>query len=227
MSENIYSVKNLVKRFNNNGSDVYTLNGLDLDIYSGETLGVIGASGSGKSTLLHVLGTLDSPTEGSVEYNGKNLFDKDENELTEFRNAEIGFVFQFHYLMPEFTALENVMFPCLIKRENIEDSKDKAFDILKQVGLENRVNHRPGELSGGEQQRVSIARAMVLKPNVIFADEPTGNLDLKTGLSILEIFLRLNKDYNITFVLVTHNTEVTKELDRTITISDGKISKYH
>lgn len=227
MSDKIYRINNLVKRFRNNGSDVYAINGLDLDIYHGETLGVIGVSGSGKSTLLHILGTLDSPSEGNVLYNGENLFEKNEKELNYFRNNEIGFVFQFHYLMPEFTALENVMFPCLIKRINFEESKEKAYDILKSVGLENRVNHRPGELSGGEQQRVSIARAMVLKPNVIFADEPTGNLDLKTGLSILEIFLKLNKDYKITFVLVTHNTDVANELDRTVTISDGKISKLH
>ncbi|NIP30101.1 MAG: ATP-binding cassette domain-containing protein [Candidatus Dadabacteria bacterium] len=227
MSENLYSIRNLKKIFKNNGSYVYAIDGINLDINSGETLGVVGVSGSGKSTLLHILGTLDSPTEGTVNYNGNNLFERSEDELTEFRNNEIGFVFQFHYLMPEFTALENVMLPSLIKRENVSEAEEKAYEILKAVGLENRVTHRPGELSGGEQQRVSIARAMVLKPNVIFADEPTGNLDLKTGLSILELFLKLNNELDITLILVTHNTEVTKELDRTITLLDGKISNFH
>lgn len=223
MNNNLYEIKSLKKRFSNNGSVVKALNGIDLNIEVGETLGIIGVSGSGKSTLLHIMGVLDSPSEGQVLYNDENLFLKDESYLCDFRNKEIGFVFQFHYLLPEFSAIENVMMPCLIRRESKEVAEEKAFSILKSLGLEKRVAHKPGELSGGEQQRVSIARAMVLNPKVILADEPTGNLDLKTGLSILELFLKLNEEYGITSVVVTHNLDIARKLKRTITISDGII----
>lgn len=227
MNNNLYKISNLKKQFSNNGSVVKALNGINLNIEKGETLGIIGISGSGKSTLLHIMGALDSPSEGEVLYSKENIFIKDEAYLCDFRNKEIGFVFQFHYLLPEFSALENVMMPCLIRREKKDVAEEKAFEMLKNLGLQERVTHKPGELSGGEQQRVSIARAMVLEPKVILADEPTGNLDLQTGLSILDLFLELNEQYGITSVVVTHNLEIASKLKRTITISDGMIVNEH
>ena len=205
------------------GGKVEALKGIDLDIQSEETLAVIGVSGSGKSTLLHILGTLERPTEGGVYFGDEDVFDKNDSELSRFRNTEIGFVFQFHYLLPEFTALENVMMPCLINGIDSQAAKDMAADVLEKVGLGQRLEHRPGELSGGEQQRVAIARAVVLKPKVILADEPTGNLDMDTGASILELFMMLNSEYGITLVLVTHNQVIAGRLNRRIRLSDGNI----
>ena len=209
--------------FETDGGRVEALKGIDLDISDGEMLAIIGVSGSGKSTLLHILGTLDQPSAGEVHYGGINVFKQNDSELASFRNREIGFVFQFHYLLPEFTALENVMMPCLINGLSTARAREMSLDVLKRVGLEHRVEHRPGELSGGEQQRVAIARAVVLKPKVILADEPTGNLDLDTGASIVDLFMMLNKEYGITSVLVTHNQEITRRLNRRIRLSDGKI----
>lgn len=216
-------VRDLWKVFKTDGGRVEALKGIDLDISDRETLAIVGVSGSGKSTLLHILGTLDQPSSGEVFYGDINVFKQNDRELAAFRNREIGFVFQFHYLLPEFTALENVMMPCLINGLSSENAKEMSFDVLKRVGLEQRIEHRPGELSGGEQQRVAIARAVVLKPKVILADEPTGNLDLDTGSSILDLFLMLNSEYGITSVLVTHNQEITRRLNRRIRLSDGKI----
>lgn len=209
--------------FETDGGRVEALKGIDLDISDGEMLAIIGVSGSGKSTLLHILGTLDQPSAGEVHYGDINVFKQNDSELASFRNREIGFVFQFHYLLPEFTALENVMMPCLINGLSTARAREMSLDVLKRVGLEHRVEHRPGELSGGEQQRVAIARAVVLKPKVILADEPTGNLDLDTGASIVDLFMMLNKEYGITSVLVTHNQEITRRLNRRIRLSDGKI----
>jgi lipoprotein-releasing system ATP-binding protein len=216
-------VRDLWKVFETKGGKVEALKGIDIDIPGGETLAVVGVSGSGKSTLLHILGTLERPSEGHVHYGETNVFKQNETELAAFRNREIGFVFQFHYLLPEFNALENVMMPCLINGIAMEQAKDMALQVLKRVGLEHRLEHRPGELSGGEQQRVAIARAVVLKPKVILADEPTGNLDLDTGASILDLFLMLNEDYGISSVMVTHNMDIAKRLQRRIRLSDGKI----
>ena len=216
-------VLGLSKVFETKGGKVEALKDIDLDISGGETLAVVGVSGSGKSTLLHILGTLERPTEGEVYYGNTNVFKQNETELASFRNREIGFVFQFHYLLPEFSALENVMMPCLINGLSSNQARNMASDVLKRVGLDQRLEHRPGELSGGEQQRVAIARAVVLKPKVILADEPTGNLDLDTGASILELFLMLNEEYGITSVLVTHNQEITGRLHRRIRLSNGKI----
>jgi lipoprotein-releasing system ATP-binding protein len=209
--------------FETKGGKVEALKGSDLDISGGETLGVVGVSGSGKSTLLHILGTLEKPTDGEVCYGDVNIFKQNDSELAAFRNREIGFVFQFHYLLPEFSALVNVMMPCLINGISSGQAKETASDVLTKVGLEHRLEHRPGELSGGEQQRVAIARAVVLKPKVILADEPTGNLDLDTGASILDLFLMLNAEHGITSVLVTHNQEIARRLHRRIRLSDGKI----
>jgi len=216
-------VRGLWKVFETRGGSVEALKGIDLDISSGETLAVVGVSGSGKSTLLHIIGTLDRPTEGQVFYGDNDIFGQNEAELAEFRNREIGFVFQFHYLLPEFSALENVMMPCLINRMETEQAREAALDVLNKVGLEHRLEHRPGEMSGGEQQRVAIARAVVLKPKVVLADEPTGNLDLDTGASVLDMFLKLNDEYGITSVIVTHNHEIAKRMKRRIRLSDGKI----
>jgi lipoprotein-releasing system ATP-binding protein len=216
-------INGLWKVFETVGGRVEALKGIDLNISDGETLAVVGVSGSGKSTLLHILGTLERPSEGKVTYGGENIFKRSDREIAAFRNNEIGFVFQFHYLLPEFSALENVMMPCLIKGIDTEQAKEMAAEILVKVGLAERLEHRPGELSGGEQQRVAIARAVVLKPKVILADEPTGNLDKDTGDSILDLFLMLNREYGITSVLVTHNMEIASRLNRRIRLSDGSI----
>ena len=216
-------VRDLWKVFETRGGKVEALKGIDIEIPGGETLAIVGVSGSGKSTLLHILGTLERPSDGQVHYGETDVFRQNETELAAFRNREIGFVFQFHYLLPEFSALENVMMPCLINGIAMEQAKDMALQVLKRVGLEHRLEHRPGELSGGEQQRVAIARAVVLKPKVILADEPTGNLDLDTGASILDLFLMLNDEYGISSVIVTHNMDIAKRLQRRIRLSDGKI----
>lgn len=216
-------INGLWKVFETVGGRVEALKGIDLNISDGETLAVVGVSGSGKSTLLHILGTLERPSEGEVTYSGQNIFNQSDREIASFRNSEIGFVFQFHYLLPEFSALENVMMPCLVKGMAPDLAREMSAEILRKVGLEQRLEHRPGELSGGEQQRVAVARAVVLKPKVILADEPTGNLDLDTGDSILDLFLMLNEEYGITSVLVTHNMEIANRLKRRIRLTDGKI----
>lgn len=219
----VIRIEGLWKVFETIGGRVEALKGIDLNISHGETLAIVGVSGSGKSTLLHILGTLEHPTRGEVYYDTNNIFSQNDEEIAAFRNSEIGFVFQFHYLLPEFSALENVMMPCLIRGIDSEQAREMAAEILGKVGLEPRLEHRPGELSGGEQRRVAIARAVVLKPKVILADEPTGNLDMYTGESILDLFLMLNDEYGITSVLVTHNMEIASRLNRRIRLSDGKI----
>jgi lipoprotein-releasing system ATP-binding protein len=225
MSEGIiFEVRGLSKVFETNGSRVTALKEIDLVIKRSETLGIVGVSGSGKSTLLHILGTLDRPSSGELLYGGENIFRQSDSELAAFRNREIGFVFQFHYLLPEFSALENVMMPLLIQGIQAKRARELAVNVLKRVGLGERLEHRPGELSGGEQQRVAIARAVILKPKVILADEPTGNLDLETGASVLDLFLDLNKEEGVTLVLVTHNPTVAMRLGTRIRLSDGKIA---
>ncbi len=217
------SVRGLWKVFETDGGKVEALRGIDLDIHKGDTIAVVGVSGSGKSTLLHILGTLDRPSSGEVLFEGEDVFKGTDKELSMFRNKEIGFVFQFHYLMTEFSALENVMLPCLIQGISQEEAREKAEDMLTRVGLAERLTHRPGELSGGEQQRVAIARAVVLRPQVILADEPTGNLDLETGSTILDLFLMLNEEDGITSLLVTHNPEIAQKLNKRIRLQDGSI----
>lgn len=223
MSEGVIEARGLSKVFETDGSRIVALKGIDLVIKKGETLGIVGMSGSGKSTLLHILGTLEHPTSGDVLYSGENVFRRTDDELAIFRNREIGFVFQFHYLLSEFSALENAMMPLLIQRTGATEAKEMAIDILTRVGLRERLDHRPGELSGGEQQRVAIARAVILKPRVILADEPTGNLDLETGSSVMDLFLKLNQEEKVTLVLVTHNPAVAERLGRRIRLLDGKI----
>ncbi len=216
------AVRGLVKTFWSNGNRVDVLNGVDLDIRRGQTLAVVGASGVGKSTLLHILGTLDRPTSGQVLWDGEELFRRDDQGLAAFRNLKLGFVFQFHHLLPEFNALENVMLPALIARRSQSEAAQRAEAILVRVGLKDRLHHRVSTLSGGEQQRVAVARALVLDPEVVLADEPTGNLDPKSGIQVQELLLELNREQGLTSVIVTHNMELARVLDRKITLMDGK-----
>jgi len=201
---------------------VEVLRGVDLDIRRGDSLAIVGTSGVGKSTLLHILGTLDRPTSGQVLWEGQEVFNLDDQQLADFRNRKVGFVFQFHHLLPEFNALENVMLPVLISRRPRSEAQDRAEAILSQVGLKDRLHHRIGALSGGEQQRVAVARALALEPEVLLADEPTGNLDPRTGGQVHELLLSLNREKGVTTVIVTHNLELAKRLDRQITLVDGK-----
>lgn len=216
-------ITDLWKIYKSNGSEVQALRGIDLSIEQGETMAIEGVSGSGKSTLLHLMGALDHPSKGDIKYDGENVIDKSDAELAQFRNNKIGFVFQFHYLLSEFDALENVMMPALIGGMDKKEAKELALKVLDDVGLADRITHRPGELSGGEQQRVAIARSIVLKPQVILADEPTGNLDQKTGSSIIDLFVKLNKEYNVSIIVVTHNSYVSSYFDRKINLLDGKV----
>jgi len=216
------AVRGLVKTFTTNGNLVEVIKGLDLDIYAGETLAVVGASGVGKSTLLHILGTLERPTGGKVIWEGEEVFALDDRRLAAFRNRKVGFVFQFHYLLPEFDALENVMMPALIARVHKQQAREDAEAILVRVGLKHRLRHRVSTLSGGEQQRVAVARALVLKPEVLLADEPTGNLDPHSGAQVQELLLELNREQGLTSVIVTHNLELAQALTRQITLVDGK-----
>jgi lipoprotein-releasing system ATP-binding protein len=215
-------IRGLDKTFWTNGNRVEVLTGVDLDIFQGETLAVVGASGVGKSTLLHILGTLERPTAGQLLWEGQEVFSLDDKLLAAFRNRKVGFVFQFHHLLPEFNALENVMMPALIARRPQHTAREQAEAILVRVGLKDRLRHRVSTLSGGEQQRVAVARALVLEPEVLLADEPTGNLDPKSGARVQELILDLNRERGLTSVIVTHNLELARVLDRRITLVDGK-----
>jgi lipoprotein-releasing system ATP-binding protein len=199
------------------------LDGIELDIQKGEVLAIVGASGVGKSTFLHILGGLDRPTSGHVLYGDVDIFALDAGDLARFRNVHVGFVFQFHHLLPEFSALENVMMPSLIRRTGQDDAAVTASSILQDVGLGKRIHHRPGELSGGEQQRVAVARALMLKPDVILADEPTGNLDAHTGEAVHDLLLSINKQKGTTFVIVTHNDKLAVRADRVLRMTDGRL----
>ena len=214
----------LRKTFMSGPMELPVLDGIELDIQTGEMLAVVGASGVGKSTLLHILGALDKPTSGKVYYGDIDVFSLDNERLSRFRNERVGFVFQFHHLLPEFTALENVMMPALIRRMDREEAAAAAESILTDVGLGARLLHRPGELSGGEQQRVAVARALMLKPDVILADEPTGNLDMHTGEAIHDLLLGINKQQGITFVIVTHNDKLAVRADRVLRMADGRLT---
>jgi lipoprotein-releasing system ATP-binding protein len=215
-------VQHLFKSYGNGAKRVEVLKGADLTFSRGEKAAIVGASGVGKTTLLHILGTLDRPTSGKVLYEGKDIYALNEKDLALFRNREIGFVFQFHHLLPEFNALENTMMPCLIQGIPKKESASRAEAILTLVGLKERLTHKPGELSGGEQQRVAVARALVLGPKVLLADEPTGNLDTKTGESVFDLLRELNQIKGITLIVVTHNIKLAEKLSRQIQLVDGK-----
>jgi lipoprotein-releasing system ATP-binding protein len=218
----LIQVQQLLKSYGNGTKRVEVLKGVDLNFSRGERAAIVGASGVGKTTLLHVLGTLDRPTGGKVFYEGKDIYTLNEKELALFRNREIGFVFQLHHLLPEFSALENTMMPCLIQGIPKKESAARAEAILTLVGLKERLSHKPGELSGGEQQRVAVARALVLEPKVLLADEPTGNLDTKTGESVFDLLQELNQIKGVTLIVVTHNLKLAEKLSRQIQLVDGK-----
>ena len=216
-------LKQLSKTFIKDGNRIDVLKGLDLEIQKGESLAVVGVSGSGKSTLIHILGTLDHPTSGVLLFEEKNVFEWPEKKLSAFRNERIGFVFQFHNLLPEFSSLENTMMPALIHGLSKSEARKRAEAILNDLGLRDRMTHKPGELSGGEQQRVAVARALMMEPEILLADEPTGNLDSETGSRIGDILVQLNKTRKITLVVVTHNPLLAKQMSRRIGLQDGKI----
>ncbi len=216
-------VEKLQKYFIKDGHRIDVLSGLDLEIFHGESLAVVGVSGAGKSTLVHILGTLDRPSGGSVTYDGADVFLWDERKLAEFRNRKIGFIFQFHNLLPEFTSVENVFLPALISGLTKAKARQKALALLEELGLGHRVGHKPSELSGGEQQRVAVARALMMDPDIILADEPTGNLDSETGRKVEELLLHLNTGRKITLIVVTHNESLAARMSRIIRLSDGKI----
>ena len=221
--EPLVSVRGLTKDFRMGAASVNVLRGIDLDISRGEMLSVVGASGVGKSTLLHILGGLDRPTSGSVGYEGRDIYGLDEAALARFRNTRVGFVFQFHHLLPEFTAFENVLMPAMINGADRAAAGKRALALLDEVGLSGRVAHRPGELSGGEQQRVAIARALMVEPAIVLADEPTGNLDTQTAESVHELMRSLNREKGLTLVVVTHNEKLASRSDRIIRMVDGLI----
>lgn len=203
--------------------DLHILRGVSVKVSRGEIVSIVGPSGAGKSTLLHILGTLDRASKGAVWYDGKDVFQLSDKKLGSFRNQHIGFVFQFHHLLPEFTALENVMIPALIARKKTDAVTDKATELLAYLGLKDRLDHKPSELSGGEQQRVAVARSLINDPGIILADEPSGNLDTDHARELHELFFTLRKKYNQTFVIVTHNEELASMADRRLSMKDGMI----
>ena len=212
------------------GKDVYdagrriqVLHGLELEVFRGNRIAVIGQSGVGKSTMLHVLGSLEAPTAGKVFFEGQDLFALDPSALAEFRNRKLGFVFQFHYLLADFTALENVMMPALIARIADSEARQSAAQVLEMVGLKDKFNRRPAELSGGEQQRVAVARAVALRPSLVLADEPTGNLDPHTADEVHDLFDRLNRELGITLVIATHNQRLARRMNRVLLLKEGRL----
>jgi lipoprotein-releasing system ATP-binding protein len=225
MSNSLLEVRDLRKSFGMGASRVDVLNGIDFTVAPGSSIALVGVSGAGKSTLLHVIGTLERPTAGAVLFRGENVFSLADSALATFRNRTIGFVFQFHHLLPEFTALENVMMPALISRMAKPAALAAAKALLHDVGLEHRLDHKPGELSGGEQQRVAIARALVLSPSLLLADEPTGNLDGKTSEEVHELLGSIQARTGLTLIVVTHNERLAARMDKTIRLADGRIQE--
>ncbi len=214
----------LKKSFFLDKREIPVLRDLNFTIKTGERIAICGESGTGKSTLLQIIGSLDKPCSGTIKIFGADIFTKSESELANWRNQALGFVFQFHHLLPEFTALENVMTPALINGESNSTAKKKATRLLEKVGLSKRLKHKPGELSGGEQQRVALARALVMQPQALLADEPTGNLDVKTSDEIVDLLLECNQEFNTTLLLVTHSQRLAARMDRTLVIENGQIN---
>jgi len=223
---NLVEVRGLCKTYTTGPNRIEVLTGIDLDLEAATTTALVGASGAGKSTLLHLLGALDRPSSGSVIFRNEDLFRKSDRELAVFRNKSIGFVFQFHHLLPEFTALENVMMPALIARIARDKARATAEELLNDVGLGHRMTHRPGELSGGEQQRVAIARALELSPELLLADEPTGNLDMKTSEGVHALLAELQRKKGLTLVVVTHNEHLAAAMGKTVRLVDGRLELF-
>ncbi|MDO8894851.1 MAG: lipoprotein-releasing ABC transporter ATP-binding protein LolD [Nitrosomonas sp.] len=221
MNDTVISCRNLVKQFSQGDLAVPVLKGVNLDLIKGEMLAIVGASGSGKSTLLHILGGLDAPTSGNIQILGQDIAQINEEERCRLRNGSLGFIYQFHHLLPEFSALENVAMPLLIRRLPNQEAYDRAEDILKQVGLSHRLTHTPGELSGGERQRAAVARALVTQPACILADEPTGNLDRQTAESVFDLMLELNHRINASLVIVTHDSRLANRAQQIKQLIDG------
>jgi lipoprotein-releasing system ATP-binding protein len=215
-------IENIYKDFKNNSQIIQVLKGIDLQVNPGDALAIIGPSGAGKSTLLNIMGTLDPPSQGKVFFNDCNVYQMDEMELNKIRNRKIGFIFQLHHLLPEFNAEENTMIPALISGYSKRKSAEMASAILSQMGLKDRLNHRVGELSGGEQQRVAIARALIMEPQLLLADEPTGNLDKVTGDGIAKLLLSLNKSRGLALVITTHNLELARQMSKQLQLTDGR-----
>jgi len=219
----LVEAKNVKKVYEHEGRSLEVLRGIDLTIEAGEMVGVVGQSGAGKSTFLHCLGTLDLPTSGELFVDGSDVTKLSGARLADLRNRSLGFVFQFHHLLPEFTAVENVFMPGLIQGKRRRELEARAHDLLKDVGLGHRLHHRPTELSGGEQQRVAVARALLLNPKLLLADEPTGNLDSKTSSQIHELFFTINEKHGTTIVVVTHNAQLAESMPRVVTLRDGRV----
>jgi lipoprotein-releasing system ATP-binding protein len=218
----LLEARGINKSFSTEAGELAVLKGISIAIKAGEMVGIIGASGAGKSTLLHILGALDKPTSGQVLFQGRDISTLDEKALARFRNISVGFVFQFHHLLPEFNSLENVVLPGMIGGMDVSETRQRAGKILGELGLSRRMHHRPGELSGGEQQRVAVARALIRNPQVVLADEPTGNLDTATGNELFELFIDLNRKKGITFVVVTHNKSLSDRCHRVLEMADGR-----
>jgi lipoprotein-releasing system ATP-binding protein len=223
MSETVIEARGIQKTFKKGKLLIPVLRGVDLKVARGETLAIVGASGAGKSTLLHILGTLEEPTAGKVFFEGGDVFAASEDERSRFRNRHLGFVFQFHYLLPEFTAIENVMMPGLIAGRHENHLLKLAEELLTEVGLAHRLHHKPGELSGGESQRVAVARALMMKPELLLADELTGNLDSENSANLITLLLELNKRRGVSMILVTHDSGVAKRMSRVVEIQDGRL----
>ncbi len=225
MMEPLLRASDISKSYPSKGGEgrLQVLSGISLDLEKGESVAITGPSGSGKSTLLHIIGGLDRPDSGTILYRGSDMSKLTAESLAQWRNKEVGFVFQFHYLLPEFTALENVMMPALIHQDNSADPRKRALDLLARVGLADRAEHRPSELSGGEQQRVAVARALMNRPSLLLADEPTGNLDEKNTLHLMDLLAQIRADEGMTLVMVTHDQQLTAYCSRTITLSKSAV----
>lgn len=219
----VLEARGLVREFREGGAVLRVLDGLDLTLRAGECVAIVGASGSGKTTLLQILGGLDHPTAGTVSIAGQDLHALDENARGLLRNRTLGFVYQFHHLLAEFSALENVAMPLLVRRMSVAAARDRAARVLREVGLGERLGHRPAQLSGGERQRAAIARALVAEPAIVFADEPTGNLDGRNAAQVFDLMLRLNRERSTTLAIVTHDPRLAARLDRTLTLEDGRL----
>ncbi len=220
----ILTASNIRKKYQTGGSGyLEVLKGVTISFAQGEIVAIVGQSGAGKSTLVHLLGLLDKPSEGEILFDGKNVMQYSDEQLSKVRNENIGFVFQFHHLLPEFSAMENVLMPSLIAGKNVKESRVRASSLLDDVGMSERADHKPSELSGGEQQRVAVARALMNSPKIVFADEPSGNLDSENAEKLHNLLFELRSKHNQTFVIVTHNKELAKRADRIVTLANGQI----